>query len=191
MKLDLKKYSVRVIIFFVIILSNVACDQISKEVVRSNVQEHVVSEVMGSFFIMYRVENTGAFLSMGDDWPAWANVTFLKVLPILMLLAGIFYVVKVVGKMTMSNILAFSFIIGGGLGNLIDRILYASVTDFFLMDFGFARTGVFNMADVAICVGFGIVVVFGFKDKKSKGNKKLADKSEPENSEKELKVTEG
>ncbi len=53
----------------------------------------------------------------------------------------------------MNFAIPFAFIIGGGIGNLYDRILYGSVTDFLHMDFQLFRTGIFNMADVSIMIG--------------------------------------
>ncbi|MGB3144040.1 MAG: signal peptidase II, partial [Maribacter sp.] len=50
-------------------------------------------------------------------------------------------------------LLAFALVIGGGIGNLIDRIAHGSVTDFFQIRLGIFRTGIFNMADVAVTTG--------------------------------------
>ena len=54
--------------------------------------------------------------------------------------------------------IGLSFIIGGGIGNIYDRIVHGSVTDFLHIDLGLFRTGIFNMADVSIMVGMGIVL---------------------------------
>ena len=57
------------------------------------------------------------------------------------------------------------FLIGGGIGNIIDRLLYGSVTDFLHIDFGLFRTGIFNLADVSIMVGIGILIINSIKQK--------------------------
>jgi signal peptidase II len=49
--------------------------------------------------------------------------------------------------------IAFAFVIGGGIGNLWDRVAYGSVTDFFQIKIGFFKTGIFNMADVSVSCG--------------------------------------
>jgi signal peptidase II len=51
----------------------------------------------------------------------------------------------------------FALIIGGGIGNLIDRIVHDSVTDFFQIRLGFFRTGIFNIADLAVTNGVFIL----------------------------------
>ena len=60
----------------------------------------------------------------------------------------------------MKDLLAYSFILAGGIGNVIDRLTHENghVIDFLFMDFSFARTGVFNVADMAIVLGFIIAV---------------------------------
>ena len=50
------------------------------------------------------------------------------------------------------------FIIGGGIGNIYDRFVYGSVTDFFHIDFVIFQTGIFNMADVSVMVGMFILL---------------------------------
>ena len=53
--------------------------------------------------------------------------------------------------------IGFALIIGGGIGNLIDRIVHGSVTDFFQIRLGFFRTGIFNIADIAVTNGVFIL----------------------------------
>ena len=57
-------------------------------------------------------------------------------------------------------LLGLACIVGGGIGNLWDRTLYGSVTDFMLIDFDVVRTGIFNVADVSIMVGVGLVLLY-------------------------------
>ena len=54
--------------------------------------------------------------------------------------------------------MATGFIIGGGIGNIYDRFVYGSVTDFFHIDFVIFQTGIFNMADVSVMVGMFILL---------------------------------
>jgi signal peptidase II len=56
-------------------------------------------------------------------------------------------------------LIGLCFIIGGGVGNLFDRILYGSVTDFLYVKFGIFQTGIFNMADVSIMAGLFIILL--------------------------------
>ena len=69
--------------------------------------------------------------------------------------------------MNMFTLVGFCCIIGGGIANVYDRIVYGSVTDFLHLDFGgFLRTGIFNLADVSVMVGMGCLIVGSFKKKK-------------------------
>ena len=56
-------------------------------------------------------------------------------------------------------IVGLTFIIGGGIGNMIDRVLYGSVTDFMLIDLGLVKTGIFNAADVSVMIGTGMILL--------------------------------
>jgi signal peptidase II len=53
----------------------------------------------------------------------------------------------------------FCFVIGGGIGNVFDRIVYGSVTDFLHINFGFFQTGIFNLADLSIMTGVFIILL--------------------------------
>ncbi|MFN7601698.1 MAG: signal peptidase II [Bacteroidota bacterium] len=56
------------------------------------------------------------------------------------------------------TIIGICFVVGGGIGNIYDRLIYGSVTDFLHIDFVIFQTGVFNMADVSIMTGTFIVI---------------------------------
>jgi signal peptidase II len=95
---------------------------------------------------------------MGDDLPKVYWNIFMLGMPILLL---IFLLGYLLFKNDFDNlsIVGLSFIIGGGLGNMIDRYLYSSVTDFLFIDIGIAQTGIFNMADVSVMIGAGLVML--------------------------------
>ena len=62
------------------------------------------------------------------------------------------------------SIIGFSLIIGGGIGNIFDRIVYGSVTDFFYLDFwGIFQTGIFNIADLSVTTGMILILISSFK----------------------------
>jgi signal peptidase II len=75
---------------------------------------------------------------------------------------------RVLAKKTIGNwlVVAFAFVIGGGIGNLIDRIAYGSVTDFFQIRLGVLKTGIFNMADVAVTFGVILILLLSVFGKK-------------------------
>ena len=57
------------------------------------------------------------------------------------------------------------FMVGGGIGNIYDRVIYGSVTDFLHIDFVLFQTGVFNLADVSIMIGLFMVIVASYAER--------------------------
>ena len=126
---------------------------------------HQRIELFQDNFIITKVENTGAFLGMGAYLhPIWKNI-FLLVMPSIALLLLLGYLL-LNERFSKEIILGLSFIVGGGIGNLFDRIVYGSVTDFLFIDLGFFRTGIFNMADVSVMVGTVIIIMQTLINKK-------------------------
>ncbi|MHA4740054.1 signal peptidase II [Dyadobacter sp. MSC1_007] len=146
---------VRNIAIIVILVANIGCDQISKNVIRRNVGFYETIHVVQDYVTITYVENTGAFLSLGSTLPDTAKVIILSVIPLIALLFGIIYIL-VKKNLTWLSALALSFAIGGGIGNIYDRLMHGSVTDFMHINFGLFQTGIFNMADVSIMTGMFI-----------------------------------
>lgn len=165
-KINVMQYNtaIRTFLLLVMITLNVGCDQVSKNIVRNHLAYGENLTVIKNTFILTKVENTGAFLSAGNNLPDLVRTILLTVLPILVLAYGLFYLLY---KSNLPKIMQIGlcFLIGGGIGNIYDRILYGSVTDFMHIDFGIFRTGVFNFADVSIMVGIGILFIISFKKK--------------------------
>ena len=140
------------------IFLNIGCDQVSKSIARNKIEYHETISVIDNFLTLTKVENTGAFLSLGSNMPVFIKLLALNVLPVLVMLWGLYLVIQ---KTNMSRLLVtgLCFVIGGGAGNLYDRIRFGSVTDFMHMNFGLFQTGIFNMADVSIMVGMGVILV--------------------------------
>ena len=158
----------RIVLIFTLIILNIGCDQISKKMVRDQVEFRSTTEIIGEKFILTNVENSGAFLGMGSDLNPIIKTILLLILPIVVLLFVLRYLLV---KKDIDNVtvIGLSFIIGGGIGNMYDRILYGSVTDFFHIDLGSVfKTGIFNMADVSVMVGMGFILLAGFLYRKKK-----------------------
>ena len=140
------------IAFLLILLANIGCDQISKKIVRRELMEYETISIVKNHLTLTKVENTGAFLSVGSALPDFFKFFLLSIIPLLALSYGIVYLFT---RRNLSNVsaVALSFAIGGGIGNIYDRLVHGSVTDFMHIDFGIFQTGIFNMADVSIMVG--------------------------------------
>ena len=143
-------------LLMLVVMLNVGCDQVSKIVVRQKIDYHQYITVIKDHVTLTKVENTGAFLSAGDNLPDFVRIILLNVLPIAVLAYGLYYL------FTQPNLprafqLGMCFLIGGGIGNIYDRIKFGSVTDFLHIDFILFRTGVFNLADVSIMLGIAVL----------------------------------
>lgn len=148
-----------------IIMLNLAFDQISKIIVRNEVANYEIIKLFGHWFTLTKVENTGAFLSAGSALPDFIRIVLLSLFPIVFLAYGL-YMVLVKRDMSNLQIVGWCFVIGGGTGNLYDRIVHGSVTDFLHFDLGLFQTGIFNLADVSILTGMFIILTGQFFYKK-------------------------
>jgi len=158
----------RSIFIILLIIVNIALDQISKFWIRANVETNETINLIGDKFIMTKVENKGAFLGMGSDLNPTIRLIVLLILPSAVLLFVLRYVFinKSIDKI---SLIGFCCIIGGGLANLYDRIVYGEVTDFLHIDLGGVfRTGIFNIADMSVMLGMGLLIYASFKYKGEK-----------------------
>ncbi|MCF8453274.1 MAG: signal peptidase II [Pedobacter sp.] len=152
-------------IIILIIMLNLAFDQVSKIIVRNEVSNYEIIKLFGNWFTLTKVENIGAFLSAGSALPDLIRIILLSVFPIIFLAYGL-YMVMVKRNMSNLQIVGWCFVIGGGSGNLFDRIVHGSVTDFLHLDLGLFQTGIFNLADVSIMIGMFIILTGQFFYKK-------------------------
>jgi signal peptidase II len=151
------KKIVRAGIILILISSNIACDQISKKLVRQKINYNEQIHLVSTYVTLTKVENTGAFLSLGNSLPQWIKIIVLRILPLLALLfALIFMITK--NDLSYLTIVGISFLAGGGIGNIFDRLVYGSATDFLHIDFVVFHTGIFNLADVSIMSGMFILL---------------------------------
>lgn len=124
--------------------------------------EHLMERLGGyswfnGFFRLIYAENEGAFLSMGSESTGWLKYLGLYIFPVILLLGLFWYLLKN-QSLTKSQILALSLVLGGGISNIFDRLLYGKVVDFMIMGFEKLKTGVFNIADVAIMSGLFLLI---------------------------------
>ena len=149
-----------------ILISNIGCDQISKSIVRQRIQYNEQFGFISNHLTLTKIENTGAFLSLGNSLPKYLRTTLLTILPLIALVLAFVYLLTR-KNLTNSTITGICFIVGGGVGNIYDRIVYGSVTDFLHIDFGIFQTGIFNMADVSIMTGMFIILFASYFNRTS------------------------
>jgi signal peptidase II len=161
----------RVIFIIALLALSIGADQVTKVLVRNHMDYFDEYSYLDHHVTIRRVDNTGAFLSLGDSLSGPLRYILLNILPFIAVLFGLYYVFFRPG-LNRTNLIAIVLIIAGGLGNLYDRVRFGSVTDFMhIKFFGAVETGVFNVADMCIMAGtFMIILHAWFKKKPEEEN---------------------
>ncbi len=147
-------------------------DQLTKLLIRANFKLYeskpILASIFGDTFMLTYVKNDGAAFSLSPFGPLGNRIFFVVVG--LIAIAFIIYLMRQAEHRI--QIIAFGLVIGGALGNMIDRILVGMVTDFVdcdFPDFIMQRFPVFNVADSAIFIAMVLIIIdmFFIKDKKT------------------------
>jgi signal peptidase II len=158
----------KVLIFCVSCVVLLGADRITKQLAKEHLMFQQPRAYFHDTFIFEYAENTGAALSFGDDLSKTASFWLLSIAPLLVMLALFIYVVRQINNFSLFKLFAFNLVIAGGLGNVIDRIVYdRHVTDFMNLGIGSLRTGIFNVADMYITAG--VIALFIVYNSKNKG----------------------
>ncbi len=148
-----------------ILIAIIAVDQATKMLARAWLAPHppiIFGEQLleGGLARLTYFENPGAFLGLGADLPAPLRFWIFTVVAVLLLSALAVYVWHSARHTSTLMLVGASLLVAGGVGNLIDRIFNdGRVIDFMVVGVGWLRTGVFNVADMALTAGV-IIVAF-------------------------------
>jgi signal peptidase II len=149
-----------------ILLVLVLVDQATKRMAIETLKGQPRIDYLGGTFSLVYAENTGAFLSLGSKLsPAARFWTLTAFNGLILALVFLFLVFKKL--LNTPVVIALALIFAGGIGNLIDRVFRdGRVVDFMNMGINVGpypvRTGIFNVADVAIMVGLFFLVTLEF-----------------------------
>jgi signal peptidase II len=157
---------------FLLSAAVVVADQLSKLLVVRFIgpyrETRDVVPVIGDFLSFIRTQNTGVAFSIGQSWPPIARRLLFILIPLVVVVVAAVYLVRD-HDLTRFQRWVIAGVVGGGLGNLVDRIFRAEgVVDFILVNmYGFLGQSyfpVFNVADSAITVCgilIGASLIFG------------------------------
>ena len=165
----LKRIAVMAVVVFLV----VGCDQATKSVAQMHLRGAEPIIYLNGMARLQYAENSGAFLSMGARLPETAQRWIFIGAVTVILLAVLVYALLELRNLHFLLLLGFALILGGGVGNLIDRVVNnGRVVDFMNVGIGNLRTGIFNVADMALMAGVGLVLLFGLlvKEEASSGN---------------------
>ena len=147
--------------FSLALVACVGCDQASKHAAGLLLAGSERVTLLGDTVRFELVANPGAFLSLGAGLPELVRRALLVGL-VPVLLASVCLLVARSALVSRGGLIALGLVAGGGLGNWFDRVLHhGAVTDFVSMGLGRFRTGIFNVADVAILGGLLLLILSG------------------------------
>ena len=151
----------RYLLVIALLICSVGLDRWTKLLAIEHLKDEPMRDIVGRFFQLVFVENTGAFLSFGANFPDVVKLIVLTIMPAVLLGALLLYTLFST-QLNTWQVIAFSLISGGGISNLFDRIAEGKVVDFMIMGIGSLRTGVFNTADVCIMIGLFMMLPYMF-----------------------------
>lgn len=149
----------------------ISLDQLTKHLVTQRFHLGESISVIDGYFNLTYVRNPGAAFGLLGQWNPVLRVPFFIIVP-MVALAIIFYVFRKIEDADLKLSSALSLVIGGAFGNLVDRAAYNYVIDF--LDFHWhyaAHFPAFNVADIAICVGVGFLILDILQNQKDKQHK--------------------
>jgi signal peptidase II len=157
----LSSKSTRIVVLVAVI---VAFDQLTKFIVDRSMPLHHSIPIIEGFFSLTYVRNTGAAFGIF----AGSAELFRRPFLILVSVVAIGFIVVMLKRLRDSEkwlVIALAFILGGAIGNLIDRVLYGEVIDFLDCFWGSYHWPAFNVADSFITVGVTITLFILIKAK--------------------------
>lgn len=129
-------------------------DQLAKLVIINKLELFEQIKVIGNFFVITSIRNTGAAFSMLEG----KQTFFLIITPLVA--AGIIWYIHQQRKSGNIRLLTgLGLVLGGALGNFIDRMMYGHVVDFLSFNFGSYSFAIFNLADTAITIGVALIIL--------------------------------
>jgi signal peptidase II len=148
--------------FFVVMITLcccVGCDQVSKSAARALLASGVTESLFADSLRLQLVENTGALLSLGESLPEHVRFTLFTAAAAVLLI-GLVCAALFARRLGPARFVPLALVAGGGISNLIDRLVFhGHVTDFLNLGIGSFRTGIFNLADMAILGGALLLIL--------------------------------
>lgn len=147
--------------FLLAAAGTIGCDQVTKRVAATKFASGVNHSFLADIIRVGYVENPGGFLSLGASLAPTPRIALFTIVTGIMLLALAAFAIS--GRWRGWSMAGLTLFIAGGASNWFDRMVRGSVVDFLNVGVGPLRTGVFNLADVAIMIGAGLVLFAEFR----------------------------
>lgn len=146
----------RGVLLLCLLAATAGCDRVTKHLALTTLAGHPDHSYLADIVRLQYHENPGAFLSVGASWSPGLRALVFQIGNGLFLLA----LAIAASRRRWSRVesAGLALFMSGALSNLIDRIALGSVIDFLNVGIGPLRTGIFNVADVAIMIGIALLI---------------------------------
>jgi signal peptidase II len=146
------------ILMVVIAVAVFVADQMTKSLAERRIPDRAVIPVVRGFFNLTNTKNSGAVFGMFSEVSAWWKTPLLIVISAALLIVVVTLVIRT-KNLRWETSVGLSLILGGALSNLFDRVRAGMVEDFLDFYIRSYHWATFNLADSAIVVGTGLIVV--------------------------------
>ena len=156
----------RGLLLCLLLAATAGCDRVTKHLAVTTLAGSPSQSFLADTFRLDYHENAGAFLGVGSTWaPEFRSGFFL--------IGNAFFLLATAGltiryRWSRLSRVALVLFFAGGASNLIDRVAFGSVIDFLNIGLGQFRTGIFNVADVAIIAGVAILLFEGYRSQRAR-----------------------
>jgi signal peptidase II len=141
----------------IVILATVGCDRVTKHMATVDLAGSATQSFLGDTIRLTYAENVGGFLGLGANLPPKVRTgAFVLGSGIILAVACLFVFRR---RRSSWRATGLALLLAGGGSNWADRIFHGSVVDFMNVGVGWLRTGIFNVADVAIVIGLAMLLL--------------------------------
>jgi signal peptidase II len=152
----------RWIALVVLVGTTFGCDRVTKHFAAVSLAGRAGESFLGDTVRLEYAENAGAFLSLGESLPPVVRTGLFTFGTALVLIGTVVMAVRL--RWSGPPLVGLALVFAGGASNLLDRVAHGTVIDFMNVGVGPVRTGIFNVADVAIMVGVGLLILARARD---------------------------
>ena len=152
---------IRLALLVAIAGATIGCDRVTKHMATTMLAGKPTQSLLADTVRFVYAENEGGFLGLGSELPSIVRTGLFTLAAGLMLLVltGVLFR----SRWPLWRTVGLTLFVAGGASNWIDRLVGGSVVDFLNIGIGWLRTGIFNLADVAILLGVAIFLFAEFR----------------------------
>ena len=146
----------RGVLLCLLLAATAGCDRVTKHLAMTELAGEPAQSYLGDTIRLAYHENPGGFLSAGAGWTPQTRTVVFQLANGAFLIGALFMAFRY--KWSRLAAVGLMLFVAGGLSNLVDRVAIGTVIDFLNIGIGPWRTGIFNVADVAIMAGATLLV---------------------------------